>query len=47
MEIPGADFVSSLCFGGEDLRDLYVTARNAVLHGRCDVAGLPVPPARV
>jgi gluconolactonase len=47
VEIPGADFVSSLCFGGEDLRDLYVTARSAVLRGRCDVAGLPVPPARV
>ncbi|MDQ3739726.1 MAG: SMP-30/gluconolactonase/LRE family protein [Actinomycetota bacterium] len=47
IEVPGADFVSSVCFGGEDLQDLYVTSRTAVLRARCDVAGLPVPPARV
>jgi gluconolactonase len=47
VEVPGADFVSSVCFGGEDLQDLYVTGRTAVLRARCDVAGLPVPPARV
>jgi sugar lactone lactonase YvrE len=47
VEVPGADFVSSVCFGGDDLRDLYVTTRTAVVRGRSDVAGLPVPPARI
>lgn len=46
IDVP-ADFVSSLCFGGDDLRDLYVTTMNAVLRGRADVPGLPVPAARV
>lgn len=48
--------VTSLCFGGEDRRDLYVvTADNSerpelegcVLKTRVDVAGLPTPEARV
>ena len=47
IEVPDADFVSSLCFGGPVLDDLYVTTRSAVLRTRVDVAGLPVPPARV
>jgi sugar lactone lactonase YvrE len=40
-------FVSSLCFGGADLQDLYVTTADAVLRTRADVPGFPVPPARV
>lgn len=47
VEVPGADFVSSVCFGGPVLDDLYVTTRTAVLRTRVGVAGLPVPPARV
>ncbi|HEV2062809.1 MAG TPA: SMP-30/gluconolactonase/LRE family protein [Solirubrobacteraceae bacterium] len=47
VEVPGADFVSSLCFGGPALDDLFVTTRSAVLRTRVDVAGLRVPPARI
>jgi D-xylonolactonase len=48
--------VTSLCFGGADLRDMYVvTADNTddparagtILRARCDVAGLPAPYARI
>jgi len=48
--------VTSLCFGGDDLRDLYVVtgsrdgpseACGAVYRLRIDVAGLPLPVARV
>lgn len=48
--------VTSLCFGGPDLRDLYVVSADntddparggSVFRTRSDVAGLPVPPARV
>ena len=46
IDVP-TDLVSSLCFGGEDLQDLYITTGNAVLRTRADVPGLPVPPARV
>ncbi len=50
VDVP-ASFVSSVCFGGEDLRDLYVTAigdaGGGLLRGRCDVAGLPLPVATV
>lgn len=46
IDVP-ADFVSSLCFGGDDMRDVYVTTIGALLHGRSDVPGLPVPPASV
>ena len=51
-----APFVASLCFGGADRRDLYVTTsgntehperRGTVFRERSDVPGLPVPPARV
>ncbi len=48
--------VTSLCFGGEDLRDLYIVTGSrggpsescgTVYRLRSDVAGLPLPPARV
>jgi xylono-1,5-lactonase len=48
--------VTSLCFGGDDLRDLYVVtgsrdgpseACGSVYRLRIDVAGLPLPVARV
>jgi len=48
--------VTSLCFGGADLRDMYVvTADNTedparagtIFRTRCDVAGLPAPQARI
>jgi gluconolactonase len=47
IEVPGADFVSSVCFGGPALDDLYVTTRTAVLRTRVEVAGLRVPPCRI
>ena len=46
IDVP-AQFVSSLCFGGDDLRDLYITTGDSVLRTRAEVPGLPVPPARV
>lgn len=53
LEVP-ADQVTSLCFGGDGLRDLYiVTADHREGHGgtvfrtRAPVAGLEVPAARV
>jgi gluconolactonase len=48
--------VTSLCFGGDDLRDLYVVtgsdggpgeACGTVFRTRVDVAGLPLAPCRV
>jgi xylono-1,5-lactonase len=48
--------VTSVCFGGADRRDLYVTSGSAgadaltkacVYRGRVDVAGLPRMPARI
>lgn len=51
-----SSFVTSLCFGGSDRRDLYVVTTNntddpgrgaTVFRARTDVPGLPVPPARV
>ncbi|WIM12181.1 SMP-30/gluconolactonase/LRE family protein [Enhydrobacter sp.] len=48
--------VTSLCFGGDDLRDLYVVTGSrggpsdncgSIFHTRVDVAGLALPPARV
>ena len=47
VDVPGADFVSSVCFGGPVLDDLYVTTRTAVLRTRVGVSGLPVAPARI
>jgi sugar lactone lactonase YvrE len=55
IELP-ASFVSSLCFGGLDMRDVLIsTADNRVeperggtlLRARSEVAGLPVSPATV
>jgi sugar lactone lactonase YvrE len=41
-------FVSSLCFGGQDLMDLYVsTGDGRLLRGRAEVPGLPVPLAAI
>jgi sugar lactone lactonase YvrE len=42
IDVP-APFVSSLCFGGEDLCDLFVTTDAAVLRARAEAPGLPVP----
>jgi gluconolactonase len=48
--------VTSLCFGGDDLRDLYIVTGSrggpsencgSIFRLRSDVAGLPLPPARV
>lgn len=48
--------VTSVCFGGDDLRDLYVVTGSrggphdncgSIFRTRADVAGLPLPPARV
>ena len=47
VEVPDADFVSSVCFGGPVLDDLYVTTRTAVLQTRVEASGLRVPPARI
>jgi xylono-1,5-lactonase len=46
LDVP-ADFVSSVCFGGEDLRDLYMTTVGGLFRTRLDVPGLPVPIATV
>jgi D-xylonolactonase len=54
VEIP-QPMCTSVCFGGDDLRDLYVVSGSqggatnvgAVYRTRVGVAGLPVPPARV
>ena len=46
VDVP-AEFVSSVSFGGEDLRDLFVTTAGALLTARCAVAGLPVASAAV
>ena len=47
LDVP-ASFVSSLCFGGDDMRDVYVTTGDGkLLRGRSDVPGLPLTPARV
>ncbi len=55
LELP-AKMVTSLCFGGDDLRDLYlVTAdntekperRGTIFRTRVDVPGLPAPLARI
>jgi gluconolactonase len=55
VEIP-AHAVTSLCFGGPDLRDLYVVsadntddpaAEGCVFRTRSDVAGLPAPVVRI
>ena len=54
VEIP-QPMCTSVCFGGEDLRDLYIVSGSdgsgserggAVYRHRCNVPGLPVAPAR-
>jgi gluconolactonase len=54
LDVP-ADFVASLCFGGDGLRDLFITtlgephsedASGSVFLTRSSVAGAPVPLAR-
>jgi gluconolactonase len=43
-----APFVSSLCFGGDDMRDVYVTTGDGkLLRARLDVPGLPLTPAAI
>jgi len=48
--------VTSLCFAGDDLRDLYIVTGSrggphencgSIFHTRPDVPGLPLPPAKV
>jgi gluconolactonase len=55
IEVP-ASSVTSLCFGGPDRRDLYITSadnteaperRGTIFRTRSPVAGLPVAPARI
>jgi sugar lactone lactonase YvrE len=47
LDVP-APFVSSLCFGGDDMRDIYITtADGKLLRGRSDTAGLPLTPAAI
>jgi len=55
LEVP-LPMVTSLCFGGDDLRDLYIVTGSrggpsencgSIYRTRADVAGLPLPPARV
>ena len=55
MPVP-LPMVTSLCFGGDDLRDLYVVTGSrggpsencgSIFRTRVDVAGLALPPARV
>jgi gluconolactonase len=54
IEIP-TPMCTSVCFGGADLKDLYIVSGSegtgserggAVYRHRCNVAGVPVPPAR-
>ena len=48
IEVP-ADFVASLCFGGSDRRDLFITTGGddgGVYMTRSTVAGAPIPPVR-
>jgi D-xylonolactonase len=47
LDVPGP-FVSSLCFGGTDMRDVFVTTGDGkLLRGRSPVAGVSLPLARV
>jgi gluconolactonase len=55
VEVPGLE-VASVCFGGSDGRDLYVTTagnsddpslRGCIFRDRAPVAGLPAPLARI
>jgi len=55
VEIPSA-FLSSLCFGGPDSRDVYITTADnpldpdkggTVFHARSEISGSEVPKAAV
>jgi sugar lactone lactonase YvrE len=47
LDVP-ATFVSSLCFGGEDMRDLYLTTGDGkLLRGRAEVPGVQPAAASV
>jgi sugar lactone lactonase YvrE len=47
LEVPAA-FVSSLCFGGEDMSDVYITTGDGkLLRDRVDVPGLTLTPASI
>ena len=46
IDVP-ADFVSSLCFGGADDRDLFVTTIGSLFRTRVDRSGLPRPRASI
>ena len=55
IEIP-QPMCTSVCFGGDDLRDLYIVSgsegvdgdkEGSVYRHRAEVAGLPVPPAKI
>lgn len=56
LEVSDTTFVSSLCFGGSDGRDLFITtagnaqftgAEGAVFSTRVAVAGAPITPVRI
>ena len=47
LDVPGP-FVSSLCFGGEDMRDVFITTGDGkLLRDRSEIPGMPLPRARV
>ena len=55
LEVPGASFVASLCFAGDDGRDLFITTGGdpqdpdgggGVFRMRSPVAGAPIEPVR-
>jgi sugar lactone lactonase YvrE len=46
LDVP-ADFVSSLCFGGTDGRDLFITTIGMLVRTRVDRTGLPRPLATI
>jgi sugar lactone lactonase YvrE len=46
LDVP-APFVSSLCFGGDDMCDLYITTGDGkLLRDRADIAGIRLPTAQ-
>lgn len=46
LEVP-SDFVSSLCFGGSDGRELFITTVGSLFRTTVDRAGLPRPRATI
>jgi len=47
IDVPGP-FVSSLCFGGDDMRDVYITTGDGkLMRDRVDVPGLKLPRASI